>query len=481
MKILTGALGGITSESTGEAWQVAEFAEQIAIRAARLRGLGIAPRDKLLIAHGGSAEFFADLLACWQIGACAICVNPLLTDPEFRTVLDFAAPRLTVLSRNGLASWRHTNRAVALSDACMPSIDVAACDDGASRDDPALMLFTSGTTGQPKGVVHSFRSLLARLSLNRNMIPAEDRVTTLCPLPTHFGHGLIGNALTPLLAGGELILVAGGLQTAGKLGELIDRHNVTFMSSVPAFWKIVIKVSPPPKKMSLRRIHVGSAPLSAALWHEIIRWSGIRNVVNMYGITETANWIGGASALDHEPADGMLGRVWGGHAAILTEKGGMLTEGEGEILIQTPSLMSGYHNRPDLTEQVLSGGWLRTGDIGRLSTDGVLRMTGRIKHEINRAGLKVHPEDIDLLLERSDMVKEACAFAVQDELAGETVGLAVVPADPATFDLERLKKWCGERLVPEKQPQKWYVVNEIHKNERGKINRADVARACLAQ
>ena len=277
-------------------------------------------------------------------------------------------------------------------------------------DDPALMLFTSGTTGTPKGVVHTFRSLVARLALNETFIGRADLSRTLCTLPTHFGHGLIGNCLTPLLHGGDVILMSGSdVRAVAQLGTIIDRYETSFMSSVPAFWKMALKMSKPPSGGSLRRVHVGSAPLSADLWSKIVGWSGTSNVVNMYGITETANWIGGASAAEFEPQDGLVGRMWGGRAAVLSDDGNLLSEGEGQILVQCPSLMAGYFDLDDLTARVLKDGWFHTGDIGRIEA-GVVRLTGREKYEINRAGLKVHPEDIDLLLERHQGVVEACAF-----------------------------------------------------------------------
>jgi acyl-coenzyme A synthetase/AMP-(fatty) acid ligase len=95
------------------------------------------------------------------------------------------------------------------------------------------------------------------------------------------------------------------------LAELIDTHGITFMSSVPAMWRIVLRASPAPQKRSLRRVHVGSAPLSLELWESIARWCGTRRIVNTYGTTETANWIGGHSLEDGDVADGLVGRPWG--------------------------------------------------------------------------------------------------------------------------------------------------------------------------
>ena len=144
---------------------------------------------------------------------------------------------------------------------------------GSGLDDPALILFTSGTTGDPEGVVHSHRSILARLALNQAHIGAEVLARSLCVLPTHFGHGLIGNCLTPLLAGADLFLFhGGGVAASARLGELLDQHRITFISSVPAFWKVALRISQPPTAATLRRVHIGSAPLSAELWRAVLDW-----------------------------------------------------------------------------------------------------------------------------------------------------------------------------------------------------------------
>jgi long-chain acyl-CoA synthetase len=204
----------------------------------------------------------------------------------------------------------------------------------------------------------------------------------------------------------------------------------------------------------------------------------------MYGITETANWLAGACAADLEPADGLLGAMWGGRAGVVDANGCVTGSGEGELAVQTPALMQGYFKRPDLTAEVLRDGWFLTGDTGAIGEDGLIRMTGRRKHEINRAGMKVHPEEIDLLMERHPDVMEACAFGLPDDISGEVVAVAIKLLDGAeggddVGKIAALKTWCRERLRRESVPEKWYIVPEIPKTDRGKINRQRVMAYCL--
>jgi len=464
-------LGSITDIARQATWSPADLAAAIAARRGPLHRLGAGPGGRVLIAHGGTPAFFADLLATWSLGAAAICADPGLTAPELATLVDFARP-VAVLVRDGAVV---PALPVPVVDLALEPAGDAPDTGGGALDDPALILFTSGTTGDPKGVVHGFRSILARVALNRHVIgPALAR--SLCVLPTHFGHGLIGNALTPLLGGDHLFVGAGGaLQAAGALGQIVEAHDIGFMSSVPSFWKLALRLAKPPAR-PLARVHVGSAPLAAELWEAICAWSGTRDVVNCYGITETANWIGGASARDHTPADGLVGRVWGGSAIAVDADG--RPAAEGEIWVQTPSLMAGYLDRPDLTAAVLRGGWFATGDTGRID-DGVIRLTGRSKDEINRGGLKVQPAEIDLLVERHPDIAEACCFAIPDPASGEAVAVAVRLAPGAAGDTAQLRAWCAARIRREAVPERWFVIDEIPKTDRGKIRRATVRDRCL--
>ena len=482
MEIGLSRLGTVADVHSGEKWTADELGAEVARRADRLRAAGLDRGGIAIIKHGGTPSFFADLLAVWRVGACAACVNPGLTEGELANVAEFVDARLALV--DGEAETAAAGHGVKLlhagGDDDLGPAPAGTC--GAHLDHPAVILFTSGTTGQPKGVVLSFRAILARTALNRAEIGDENLARVLCVLPTHFGHGLIGNCLTTLLAGGDLLLFnAPGIPGTARLGTVLADHDVTFMSSVPAFWRVALKAAKAPARQTLRRVHIGSAPLSADLWHQVIDWTGTDAVVNAFGITETANWAAGASAAELPPEDGLVGRMWGGQAAVRTEDGSLSGTGDGEILLQTPALMSGYFKRPDLTEEVLVDGWYRTGDIGRVDGDGTIRLLGRHKLEINRAGMKVHPEELDLLLEQHADVAEACTFAVPDQVSGELVGVAVAPVDGIALDLDGLAAWCAERIRPDARPDRWYVLAEIPKTDRGKVDRPAVTSQCLAE
>jgi acyl-CoA synthetase (AMP-forming)/AMP-acid ligase II len=421
-------------------------------KAAQLSLHGATPGARAVVAELNPVDYLLAIFACWEVGLVAVAVNPGLRPEECENVLQTTEASLWLGPQRSSPGAAHRGEPAPLR-----------------LDDPALILMTSGTTGRPKGIVHSVRSLFARASLNIAEIGPEVLRETLCVLPVFFGHGLIGNVLTPLLAGGRVHLwPSPALNELGGLADYLTSNRISFMSSVPSFWKIALRMSARPEPV-LERVHVGSAPLSIEHWRAIAEWCGTRRVFNMFGMTETANWIGGGSLDEAEARDGYVGRLWGGSVAIAAEAGG-----RGEVLVQSPSMMLGYWQRPDLDAAAFTNGWFRTGDIGELDGEGRLILVGRSKSEINRGGIKIQAEEIDMLLERHEAVAEACAFGIPDAIAGEAVAAAIVLAEGATFDPEALKAWCRARARDEAVPSRLFAVAAIPRNDRGKIVRAEV-------
>jgi acyl-CoA synthetase (AMP-forming)/AMP-acid ligase II len=234
----------------------------------------------------------------------------------------------------------------------------------------------------------------------------------------------------------------------------------------------------------LERVFCGSAPLSAHLWSDIRRWTGARDVWNAYGITETGSWLAGTSLEEFTPEDGLVGVPWGGDIRIVRSAaersdGKPCAPGEsGHVWVRTPALMRGYLGRDDLTAEVVSAGWLRTGDVGLVDERGWLYLRGREREEINKGGMKIYPADIDAVVERFGDAVDVCAFALEDALLGEDVGIAVVLRDGSAAKLGALREWMALHLARHQMPRRWYLVDEIPRTSRGKVNRSAVAARC---
>lgn len=485
-------VGELTEPVSGRHWDRPAISDEVARRIARLQALGLARGDRVFLPFGNRLEFFAELLALWRLGACAVPVDARLTAFEITTLVAAASPRLAVVDDA-------TDAAVvqALREAGVPVVDTT--DTGQTRasaglsrlDDDALILFTSGSTGAPKGVVHTHRSLRARWIALRDHLGIEPFERSLCMLPTHFGHGLICNCLYPWLSGQSLFITPPFRpDIIMRLGDLLDQHRITFMSSVPSVWRMALKLSRRPQQGSLRRVHVGSAPLSASVWEAIREWTGTRQVCNAYGITETGSWVAGLADADVPAEDGLIGQGWGAVVKVLRTAetstalpaDAQCAPGEtGYVWLNTPALMKGYFQRDDLTAQAVVDGWFCTGDIGVLDAQGRLSLRGRERDEINKGGMKIYPADIDAVVERFEGTGDVCSFALDDAMYGQVVGMAVVLRDDHDATVRALHDWMKAHLAEHKMPSRWWRVAEIPRTSRGKINREAVRDACAGQ
>ncbi len=489
-----GDLGALHEPLAGRQWDRQIVHRQVAARVDHFAGLGVAAGDRVFIHFGSTLEFFADLLALWCRGACVIPIDARLTAFEVETLARAARPSLALWKGEpepAIAGALDTSGVRQAS-----TLEAAAGERGGSPpwsgrsptlDSDALILFTSGTTGQPKGVVHTHRSLRARWMTLRQSLGLATYQRSLCLLPTHFGHGLICNCLYPWLFGQDLfILPPFKPEIVMRLGAILDEHSITFMSSVPAVWRMALKVAAAPKQGTLRRVFCGSAPLSGFLWSQIRQWTGAPQVCNAYGITETGSWVAGTTVDGVTPDDGLIGVPWGAEVRILNSTDPDVPPGvaeacrtgeEGQVWLNTPALMRGYLDRDDLTAAVVSQGWFLTGDIGLVDERGLLYLRGREREEINKGGMKVHPADVDAVIERFAGARGVCTFAFEDALYGEDVAAAVV-LDGGAAALAELKAWTRRHLAEHKLPRRWYVLEAIPVTSRGKINRTDVAKAC---
>ena len=211
-----------------EVLDYSEIERRVAVRVKALSDCLPDKSGRVVIATSDPLEGLVDLFATWVAGHCAVLVNPKLANDEQKRVIAKVTPRI----------W--------IDDDGMQIIETIV-PEASAWPDADLILMTSVTTGDAKGVTHSLATLEARLKLNVKEIGPQALAQTLCPLPLFFGHGLIGNCLTPLYAGQSLhILEAPSLRDFSEFGALIDRLNISFLSSVPSMWRMVLRMSAPP-------------------------------------------------------------------------------------------------------------------------------------------------------------------------------------------------------------------------------------------
>ncbi len=451
---------------TGRVWDAKRFKAETRKRAGFLKEFGIQSGDPVFIYHNNSLEFLADLFSLWSLGAAAAALNPALTVSELKNLCQFSGPKAILIGPGKTIKADFGTPVLDLSGENHKGIEISP-----GAQDFKLILYTSGTTSKPKGVVHTRASIEAKIKINIEHFGRGVFRRSLCVLSSHFVAGLFSSILTPLAAGGKVFLYPDpGVKGAGCLGQLIDRHEITMINTVPTLWNIILKASPGPNNKSLELVSAVSAPLSEGMKKAITEWTGVEGVVGLYGTTETGGWNTHSSNLK----PGSVGKVLGGEAAVIERDGTIKPEGQGELLLKTPAMMAGYDRRPDLDHEAFQKGWFKTGDTAEIESDGFIFIKGREKTQINRAGIKIIPEEIEGLLETHPAVRAACVFSYPDPVMGEGVAALIEPSEGKTIDFSALRQWCKSRIRTIAVPEKWFSVAEIPRNERGKINRLEI-------
>ena len=479
-------VGQLAEPLTGRHWDAPAVTREVSARAARYRRAGLRAGDRVFLHFGNRLEFFAELLALWRLGAVAVPVDGGLTRVELERLSELVAPRFSVVDdASDAATARALPSGVPVLDATerLPAAELP--EDQARGGDDALVLFTSGSSGVPKGVVHTHASLAARWRALGQELGLDAYARTLCLLPSHFGHGLICNSLFPWLAGQDLFITPPFRpDILLRLGTLVDEHRISFLSSVPALWRLALRVARPPRGGTLRRVHCGSAPLPGALWQQVQEWAGTDEVFNTYGLTETGSWVAGTSRGPFTPADGLIGPPWGATLHIArAEDGTPCGPGEtGHVWIESAALMRGYLGQDELTRRALVAGRFATGDLGLLDERGWLHLRGRERDEINKGGMKIAPAEVDGAAEGCPRVADVCAFALDDPLYGQNVGVAVTLGEgDEAAGVRDLYRWMRGRLAEGKLPARWWLLPAIPRSERGKVSRDAVREACVGR
>jgi malonyl-CoA/methylmalonyl-CoA synthetase len=345
--------------------------------------------------------------------------------------------------------------------------------DRAAADDPALIVYTSGTTGAPKGAVLSHGNLLAgarALALAWRWTPADRLVLAL---PLFHVHGLCAGLFGTLTAGASAVVLP-RFSPEGVLAAAGD-HAATLFFGVPTMYHRLLGRGTAADLARLRLCVSGSAPLPAPVW-QAMRAEGGVEVLERYGMTETLLTVSNPYRGERRP--GTVGFPLPGvqaRLAPLDGDGGAPVEGieeppEGQLLVAGPSVFGGYWERPAATEAAFEGRWFRTGDVAGWDAEGYLAILGRRNDLILSGGFNVYPAEVeDVLLGHPDVAEVAVAGQPSEEW-GETVVAWVVPAG-ARPPVETLEALAAGQLAGYKRPRAYRFVDSLPRNAMGKVQR----------
>lgn len=361
------------------------------------------------------------------------------------------------------------------------AIDPDALTSGAAlpdltAQDTALLMYTSGTTGTPKGVVHTHASLLAGgwTTTMAHALAPTDR--GFCVLPIYHINGLCVSMMGTLVSGGSLAMVS--RFSASKFWDQAEVSAITWFSVVPTIISHLLHGTKDPTPALRKRLRFGRSA-SQALAVETQTAFETRfgmPIVETMGLTETAAQILSNPLPPGVRKIGSPGIAFGNEVRILTPDLAEATRGaEGEIAIRGPNVMQEYLRNPEATSASFAGDWLRTGDLGRMDADGYVFVTGRLKELIIKGGENIAPREIDEVLYSHPDVIEAAAFAAPCPSYGEKVAAAVALTPGSDLSAEALIAMCHDRLGAFKSPGNIHFMAELPKGPSGKIQRLKLA------
>ena len=333
---------------------------------------------------------------------------------------------------------------------------------------PLLLLFTSGTTGQPKGAMLSLEALwaAAAASSERLQTGADDRWLACMPLAHIGGLSILLRALHD-----GLLVVAHPRFSAAAVAASLHSEAITRLSLVPTMLRDLLDAgaTPPP---SLRTLLLGGAAAPPELVRRAIAagWP----IATTYGLTEAAAQVTTATLAQTAAAPGACGLPLPGYRLRITEPA---ADGVGQIEVASPSLMAGYFNQPEATAERLRDGWLRTGDLGLLLPDGQLRLVSRRSDLIVSGGENIYPAEIEAALRTLPEVAEACVVGRPSDRWGQQVGAMLVLRPGASLTLEALRAALAPSLAPFKHPRALLFLPALPQTAAGKVDRRSVASA----
>jgi long-chain acyl-CoA synthetase len=467
----------IAIRGAGEPWTYGRVRERAAAVAARLRAAGVAPGDRVLLVAPSVPEFAGAYYGIHAAGAVAVTANTMSTRPELEYVGDDAGVRLVL-------GWHEVTPAPEASataldvpfwtlDDDLASFAAAAVDapHPTEDDDNAVILYTSGTTGRPKGAQLTHGNLIAcaEIFIEVLEVTPADRMGTALPLFHVFGQAVVMG--TSLRAGAGLSLLA--RFDAGELLDLLRRDRLTMMSGVPTMWNALLHAAgdaSPKDFASLRLAASGGAAMPAEVMNAFEARFDCK-ILEGYGLSETTG-AATFNGLHRERKASCVGIALPRcEVEIRGDDGAEVATGAvGEVHIRGPVVMSGYWKRAEATAEVLcADGWLKTGDLGTEDADGDIRIVDRVKDLIIRGGYNVYPREVEEVLYEHPDVVEVAVVGVPDEHFGEEVAAVLALAPGAQFDAGQFRGWAKERLSAYKVPRLFQVVDTLPKGPTGKI------------
>ena len=351
-----------------------------------------------------------------------------------------------------------------------PGRDVVDRDPG----DTAVILYTSGTTGTPKGAELTHENLKTNCEITRDMFGIGDQVVTLGALPLFHSFGQTCGMNATLAAGGTLTLIP--RFDPGKALEIIQRDKVSLFQGVPTMYSAILHLEGHDKfdTATLETCVSGGSAMPVELMRGFEAAFDCK-ILEGYGLSESSP-VASFNRPDRERKPGSIGiPIEGVEMKVVDDDGNDVAQGEvGEIVIRGHNVMKGYWNKPDETGDTLVDGWLYTGDMAKIDEDGYFFIVDRKKDLIIRGGYNVYPREIEEVLYEHPAVREAAVVGVKDDKLGEEIGAAIALKDGEDVSAQELRDFVKEQVAAYKYPRQVWFVDDLPKGPTGKILKREI-------
>jgi fatty-acyl-CoA synthase len=458
----------------------AHFDDRVRRLAAAFGSRGVTAGDRVVVLMTNRPEFVEATLAANALGAIAVPVNFRLTPGEVGYVLRDSGAALVVTDAllaplAAAAIGDEPILTLVAGDAYEQAIAAAEPLPNVSVDerDIALIMYTSGTTGRPKGAMLSHLNLLmqAITAIRTSRFTGDDHVS-LINVPLFHIAG-IGSMAPLLLLGRRAVIMPTAPFDAQTTLDVVEAEGVTGLFLVPAQWQVLCAHPDATRRTrSLRTISWGAAPASVALLERMGRTFPHAEIVSVFGQTEMSPVTTALPSEDAVRKIGSVGKAIPTIAArVVDENMNDVAAGEvGEIVYRGPTLMAGYWNNPAATEEAFAGGWFHSGDLVRADDEGYLYVVDRKKDMIISGGENIYCAEVENALGGHPKISEVAVIGAKHEKWGETPVAIIVPVDPADPPtIDELADWMKDSLASYKKPTSVVVLAELPRNASGKV------------
>ena len=467
-----------------------ELCERVERLAGALAELGVESGDRVALLMGNRPEFMEIVLAANRLGAIGVPVNFRLSGSEVAYILDDSGAALLFVDEaaqkaapDAVERTSGTVTVVAVGDfegaGAEPYESVVERGKPAAavdvpEDTPALIMYTSGTTGRPKGAVLSHQNLLSEcvVLIRAYELCSEDEVNLVASPMFHIGA--IGSIAPLMLIGGTMVILPSAKFDAGHVLDLLEQERVTSAFLVPTQWQALCEEADIDKRdlSHLRTTSWGAAPATDKLLRRMGEAFPDALNVAVFGQTEMSPITCVLEGKDALRKLGSIGKPVSTVAVrIVDDEMNDVKQGEvGEVVYQGTGLMEGYWDNPEATEEAFEGGWFHSGDLVRSDEEGFLYVVDRAKDMIISGGENIYCAEVENVLADHPDISEVTVIGREHPKWGETPIAVVVATGPdVELDIEALRDWASERLARYKLPTGLEFVDELPRNAAGKV------------